>query len=62
MQQELLLSIIIPYYNTASLLKELLNTIPKNIDCIETIIINDHSNENLKEYEAIKQDYINNNN
>ncbi len=41
------LSIIIPHYNSPDLLAKLLSTIPEKKD-IQTIIIDDHSDENVK--------------
>lgn len=50
------LSIIIPHYNSPLLLKKLLVSIPDKND-IELLVIDDNSNEGLKEYEALKEEF-----
>ncbi len=55
MKQEagIILTIIIPHYNTPHYLRRLLDTIPQDIP-IQTIVIDDRSNELLPEYEECK--------
>lgn len=50
------LSIIIPNYNSADQLKKLLSTIP-SIEEIQTIVVDDHSNSKLAEWEECRQLY-----
>ena len=50
------LSIIIPNYNSADQLIKLLSTIPSTMD-IQTIVVDDHSNSKLMEWEECKQKY-----
>jgi len=50
------LSIIIPHYNMSGHLKKLLDTIPCSED-VQTIVIDDRSNEFLDEYETLKSNY-----
>lgn len=50
------LSIIIPHYNSAVLLKKLLSTIP-NVPEIQTIVVDDHSTDKLDELELCKTEY-----
>lgn len=52
----ILLSIIIPYRNTATYLKELLDSIGDN-PVIEIIVIDDQSDQNLVEFQKIKKEY-----
>ena len=54
------LSIIIPHYNSADLLKKLLSTIP-NIPEVQVIVVDDFSTHKLDELEECKQRYINTN-
>lgn len=53
---EIRLSIIIPHYNSAVLLKKLLSTIP-NVPEIQTIVVDDHSTDKLDELELCKTEY-----
>lgn len=50
------LSIIIPYYNYADYLPDLLDSIPNRED-IEVIVVDDHSTEKLAEYRKIEEKY-----
>lgn len=54
--QEIKLSIIIPYYNSANLLNKLLSTIPQKQE-IQIIVVDDFSNQKLEEYEECKKQY-----
>lgn len=54
------LSIIIPHYNSADLLKKLLSTIP-NIPEVQVIVVDDFSTQKLDELEECKQEYVNTN-
>lgn len=47
------LSIIIPHYNSVNLLKNLIDSIPKN-DNIEIIVVDDNSTQDIKEFNKIK--------
>lgn len=52
------LSIIIPHFNSSTLLEKLLSTIPQNQEDIETIVIDDKSEESHLEYiERLKAKY-----
>lgn len=55
-----MLSIIIPHYNSADLLVKLLSTIP-DIPEIEVIVVDDHSTQKLDELLRCKQEYGNRN-
>lgn len=48
------LSIIIPHYNSLSTLKKLISTIPKTKE-IEIIVIDDNSNEQIKEFKELQR-------
>lgn len=50
------LSIIIPHYNSPTLLGKLLKTIPKRED-IQTIVIDDHSDQDLPVYESLSHEF-----
>ena len=54
------LSIIIPHYNSADLLKKLLSTIP-NVPEVQVIVVDDFSTQGLDELEECKQRYVNTN-
>lgn len=56
---EVLISIIIPYYNEAEYLKKLLESISISGKQEEVIVINDKSSRNTAIYEGIKKQYIN---
>ena len=55
-EKEKLLSIIIPHYNSPKLLRRLLNSIPM-FDCLECIVIDDHSNKELNEFGECREDF-----
>lgn len=55
-EKEKLLSIIIPHYNSAKLLKRLLNSIPM-LDCLECIVVDDHSNKELNELRECQKEF-----
>lgn len=55
-----ILSIIVPHYNSADLLAKLLSTIP-NDPKIEVIVVDDHSTKKLAEFSDCKQKYGNRN-
>ena len=50
------LSIIIPHYNSPTLLNKLLSTIPEKED-IQIIVVDDNSTKELEEYNAVMQKY-----
>ena len=54
--QETSLSIIIPHYNSADLLKKLLSTIPVKEE-IQILVIDDFSTEKEEEYEICKAQF-----
>lgn len=56
MQNDIALSIIIPHYNNANLLKKTLLSIPDR-DWIQVIVVDDHSDKLLMEYEEVKRDF-----
>ena len=56
MQKDIELSIIIPYYNKADLLKKTLLSIPDR-NWIQVIVVDDHSDKLLSEYEELKQKF-----
>ena len=57
---DVLVSVIIPYYNSAQYLGELLDSISMQYD-IEVIVINDHSTKNIDEYNILQMKYANSN-
>lgn len=55
-ENKILLSIIIPHFNSADLLGKLLSTIPENQQ-IEVIVVDDHSTEKLEQLSQCRQRY-----
>lgn len=55
-EKEKLLSIIIPHYNSPKLLRRLLNSIPM-LDCLECIVIDDHSSKELNELRECQKEF-----
>ena len=55
-QADVAVSIIIPHYNSVILLRKLLLSIPDR-DWIQVIVVDDHSDKLLDEYEAVKQEF-----
>lgn len=60
MESVVILSIIVPHYNSADLLAKLLSTIP-NDPKIEVIVVDDHSTKKLVEFSDCKRKYGNRN-
>lgn len=59
-EEQIMISIVVPHYNSADLLTKLLSTIP-NVSQIETIVVDDHSSEKLEELQICKEEYGNRN-
>lgn len=53
---DILLSIIIPYYNLPEYLPKLLSTIP-NHSQVEALVIDDHSTRGMEAYEQVQKDF-----
>lgn len=60
MGNTVILSIIVPHYNSADLLVKLLGTIPNDPE-IEVIVVDDHSTKKLVEFSDCKRKYGNRN-
>lgn len=60
MGNTVMLSIIVPHFNSADLLAKLLSTIPNN-PRIEVIVVDDHSTKKLPELSDCKREYGNRN-
>lgn len=60
MGSTVILSIIVPHYNSADLLAKLLDTIPDDPE-IEVIVVDDHSTKKLAEFSDCKRKYGNRN-
>lgn len=59
MDKKIDLTIIIPHYNTPSLLERLLKSIPKRKD-MQIIVVDDNSNVEIEKFQAIKERYSKN--
>ncbi len=53
---DIMLSIVIPHYNSPDLLRRLLTSIP-NIPEIEVIVIDDHSDKYIEEFNICRRDF-----